>query len=227
MDEPRIIDPTVRRGYDGEVLPDVVAGAPMPWLERWWDEAEVDPRVAEPDAMVLATVDADGRPDARTVLLKGLDAEGFVFYSHTTSAKGRQLAVTPSAALVLLWHPMHRQVRVRGSVSLLGREASAAYFATRPRGSQVASSASDQSVPVGSRSELENAVQREEARWPDTGDPRDVPLPEHWGGYRVRPDAVELWVGRPSRLHDRVRFDRTGAGDLTDAGSWSVTRLQP
>ena len=222
-----MVDPTVRRAYDGSGLPDDVTGPPLTLLRTWWSEAVADERVEEADAMVLATADAHGHPDARIVLLKGLSGSGFEFYTHTVSAKGRQLGDNPYAALVLLWHPMRRQVRVRGPVTPLPRSAAAAYFATRPRGSQVASSASQQSAPVGSRADLEQAVADEQARWPDTGSPADVPLPEHWGGYLVRPDSVELWVGRPSRLHDRILFSRNGSGDLGDPASWSVKRLQP
>lgn len=225
-DEP-FLDPTVRRSYPGENVLDDVTGPPLPLLRRWWAEAVADDRVDEPDAMVVATVDEHGHPDARTVLLKGLSAAGFEFFTNLDSAKGRQLAGTPYAALVLLWHPMHRQVRVRGEVTPVAREEAAAYFASRPRGSQVASSASRQSAPIGSRAELEQAVAAEEARWPDTGSPTDVPLPQRWGGFRVRPDAVELWVGQPSRLHDRILFSRNGSGGLDDAGSWTLSRLQP
>lgn len=222
-----IIDPTVRRGYAGEPVPDDVTGPPLTLLRQWWADALADDRVDEPDAMILATVDDAGRPDARMMLLKGLSAAGFEFFTHTTSVKGRQLEHTPYAALVLPWHPMHRQVRVRGAVTPVARDEAAAYFATRPRSSQVASSASRQSAPVGSRAELERAVADEQGRWPDTGSATDVPLPERWGGYLVRPDTVEFWVGRPSRLHDRILFTRNGSGDLGDPTSWVRTRLQP
>ena len=227
MSEHPILDPTVRVGYPGEHALHDVSGPPMGLLAGWWADAVADDRVDEPDAMSLATVDGAGHPDSRIVLLKGLSARGFEFFTHTTSAKGRQLAGAPYAALVLLWHPMHRQVRVRGPVEPVSREEAAVYFATRPRGSQVASSASLQSAAVGSRAELEQAVADEQARWPDTGSPSDVPLPEHWGGYRVRPDTVEFWVGQPSRLHDRILFSRSGSGDLDDPTSWALTRLQP
>ena len=227
MSDQPIIDPTERRSYTGEGVPDDVAGAPLPLLRQWWADAVADDRIAEPDAMVVATVDAAGHPDARTMLLKDMRANGFTFFTHTSSTKGEQLVAMPYASLVLLWHPMHRQVRVRGPVTPVAREESEAYFATRPRESQVASAASHQSAPIGSRAELERAVADEQAHWPDTGSPTDVPLPSHWGGYRVRPDAVELWVGQPSRLHDRVLFSRSGPGDLDDPTSWTTTRLQP
>lgn len=222
-----IIDPTVRRAYAATRLADDVAGAPLPLLRQWWAQAVGDERIAEPDAMVVATVDEAGHPDARTVLLKQLSPAGFTFFTNTDSAKGRQLRHTPYAALVLPWHPMHRQVRARGPVTEVPREEAAAYFATRPRDSQVASAASQQSRPVGSRVELERAVAAEQARWPDTGSPTDVPLPPSWGGFRVQPDQVELWAGQPSRLHDRILFTRAGAADLDDASAWTVTRLQP
>lgn len=227
MSDQPIIDPTERRSYTGDGLPDDVAGAPLLLLRQWWADAVADDRIAEPDAMVVATVDAAGHPDARVVLLKDMRGNGFTFFTHSTSAKGEQLAGTPYACLVLLWHPMHRQVRVRGPVAVAPRAEAAAYFATRPRGSQIASAASHQSAPIGSRAELETAVADEQARWPDTGSPTDVPLPSHWGGYRVRPDSVEFWVGQPSRLHDRVLFSRNGSGDLDDPTSWTTTRLQP
>ena len=227
MSDQPIIDPTARLSYAGVGLPDDVTGPPLPLLRRWWADAVADDRIVEPDAMVVATVDDAGHPDARLVLLKDMRRNGFTFFTHTTSAKGEQLAGVPYASLVLLWHPMHRQVRVRGPVTPVARAQAAAYFATRPRGSQIASSASRQSAPIGSRAELERAVADEQARWPDTGSPADVPLPANWGGYLVRPDSVELWVGQPSRLHDRVLFSRKGPGDLDDVSSWSVSRLQP
>jgi pyridoxamine 5'-phosphate oxidase len=220
-----------RMDYDGELIGADVsrggAGAPLAWIERWYAEAQADPRVNEPSAMVVATADSDGLPDARTVLLKGLSAEGLTFYTNTRSAKGRELAENPRAALVLLWHPMYRQIRLRGSVTPTSPQDAASYFATRPRGSQVATRASRQSQPIGSRAELEARVAAEEARWPDTGSPDDVPAPSTWGGYRVRPDVVELWVGQRNRLHDRLVFDRIGDGGLDDPTSWRTTRLQP
>jgi pyridoxamine 5'-phosphate oxidase len=217
--------------YDGELIGADIsrggAGAPLAWIERWYVEAQSDPRVSEPSAMVLATVDAEGMPDARTVLLKGLSADGLVFYTNTRSAKGHELAANPRAALVLLWHPMYRQIRVRGSVGPTSPEDAARYFATRPRGSQVATRVSRQSQPIGSRAELEARFAAEDAQWPDTGSPDDVPAPSTWGGYLVRPDVVELWVGQRNRLHDRLVFERTGDGGLDEASSWRTTRLQP
>lgn len=227
MSQQPVVDPNARISYAGQPLGDDVGGAPMRLLEGWYADAVADERISEAAAMVVATVDAEGHPDARTVLLKALRPEGFVFYSNTRSAKGHELASTPYASLVMLWHPMFRQVRVRGPVSATTPEQAAAYFAERPRGSQVATRASRQSQPIGSRAELEAKVAAEDVRWPDTGSPDDVPAPSTWGGYVVRPDVVELWVGQESRLHDRIVFERTGDGDLADPRSWRTTRLQP
>jgi pyridoxamine 5'-phosphate oxidase len=223
-----IVDPTLRRVYDAPVFEAGLPAAPLPLLARWYAEALDDDRVPEAAAMVLATVDADGHPDARTVLLKGLDAHGATLFTNLGSTKARELAHTPYAAVVLPWHGMYRQVRMRGPVEPVSREETAEYFATRPRGSQIASRASHQSQPVGSRADLEAAVEAEAARWPDTGSPDDVPVPDFWGGYRIRPVEVELWVGQPSRLHDRIRYS-SGASParLDDDGAWTQTRLQP
>ena len=222
-----VVDPTARLTYDAEVLPADLPAAPLSLLAEWYAAAVADERIDEPGAMVLATVDAGGRPNARTVLLKSLDARGLEFYTNLGSTKAVELTTTPYAALVLLWHPMFRQVRVRGPVEAVSREESAAYFASRPRGSQVASRASRQSQPLGSRDELVAAVAAEEARWPDTGSGSDVPLPDYWGGFRLRPVEVELWVGQPSRLHDRVRYLAAEGALLDDDRAWTRTRLQP
>lgn len=227
LDHP-VVDPLARLSYAGvPFLPGEVDGAPLPLLQRWYTEAVADDRIVEPGAMVVATVDEHGHPDARTVLLKGLESDGVTFFTNLGSAKARQLQLVPYATAVLLWHPMYRQVRLRGPVTEVAREEAAAYFATRPRDSQVASRASHQSETIGSRAELEALVVAEQERWPDTGSSDDVPLPDWWGGYRLRPDTVELWVGQRSRLHDRVLFERVGHGDLGDAAAWQPRRLQP
>jgi pyridoxamine 5'-phosphate oxidase len=222
-----IVDPTARLTYDAPGLGDDLPAAPLPLLADWYAAALADPRVAEPAAMVLATVDAAGQPNARTVLLKGLDAAGAELYTNLGSAKAGELAAVPYAALVLLWHPMYRQVRLRGPVEPVSRAESAAYFASRPRGSQIASRVSHQSQPIGSREDLVAAVAAEEARWPDTGSGDDVPLPDYWGGFRLRPVEVELWVGQPSRLHDRVRYTAAPGARLDDSNAWTHSRLQP
>jgi pyridoxamine 5'-phosphate oxidase len=185
---------------------------------RWFAEAAESGLLVEPNAMVLATAGEDGRPGARTVLLKGYDARGFVFYTNYRSRKGRDLAANPQAALVFGWLPLERQVVVGGRVERVGREETAAYFATRPHGSRLAAWASPQSAVIPSRQPLEEAVAELAERWPEG---TDVPPPEHWGGFRVVPDTVEFWQGRPNRLHDRLRYRHTSGG------GWVVERLAP
>lgn len=226
-----VVDPAARVLYTGEGLDDAAvealrAAGPLAVLEQWYAEAAADQRVTEPGAMVLATVDAAGDPDARTVLLKGMDADGLTFFTNLRSAKARHLEHRPRAALVLLWHAMFRQVRVRGPVSVVPREQAAAYFASRPRASQLGAWASRQSEPIGSRAELDAAVAAVTARFEGSD---DVPLPPFWGGYRVHPVEVELWVGHADRLHDRVRFAAVDGvpAPLDDPAAWRVQRLQP
>ncbi len=206
----------MRRSYELGGL-DEAQLAPT-WLaqfERWLAEA-VAAGITEPNAMVLATA-ADGAPSTRTVLLKGVDARGFVLYTNLASRKATQLAVNPRAALTFPWIDLQRQVGVTGRVEPVdGREADA-YFASRPRGSQLGAHASPQSAVVGSRTELEERLRRLEAEFPEGA---AVPRPAGWGGLRVVPDAVEFWQGRPNRLHDRLRFRADGAG-------WVVERLAP
>ena len=226
----RRVDPISRLRYDGAGLDDDAVTAlhgvaPLTLLEQWYADAVADERIAEPGAMAVATVDAAGHPNARTVLLKGLSPDGLVFFTNLASTKAAELAGVPFASLVLLWHPMFRQVRARGPVERVSREESAAYFGSRPRDSQVAAWASHQSRPIGSRVELEAAVRRREAELGGS----DVPLPEFWGGYLVRPVEVELWVGHADRLHDRVAFTSSSGlpAPLDDASAWQVQRLQP
>ena len=217
------VDPAVadlRRNYalaslgEGDTDPDPVAQ-----FRRWFQEAR-DARVLEPNAVVLATAAPDGAPDARTVLLKGADARGFSFYTDYRSAKARQLDANPRAALVFWWPELERQVRVAGRVERVSREESAAYFATRPRGSQMGAWTSRQSSVLPDRAALERDFAGTEARFADG---RPVPLPDHWGGYRVAPDALEFWQGRPSRLHDRIRYRR----DPSTPNGWTRERLSP
>jgi pyridoxamine 5'-phosphate oxidase len=169
-----------------------------------WLADAVAAELPEPNAMVLATADGQGRPSARTVLLKGYDERGFVFYTNYRSRKGVELAVNPYASAVFLWLPLSRQVRVEGACAPVSRPETAAYFALRPRGSQVGAWASPQSAVVGSRAELDAAVTAVEERFDGTD---DLPPPPHWGGYRLVPEAVEFWQGRQDRMHDRIRFD--------------------
>ena len=168
------------------------------------------------NAMTLATVDAQGRPDARMVLLKDIDDRGFTFYSNRESAKGEALAAHPAAALLFHWKSLRRQVRVRGAVEPVSEAEADAYFASRARESRIGAWASDQSRPLDSRETLELAVARETARFADG----EVPRPERWTGWRVIPETVEFWRDRPFRLHDRLRFDRAGSG-------WMKARLWP
>jgi pyridoxamine 5'-phosphate oxidase len=209
----------MRRDYRVEPLREEALAAT--WVEqfdRWFADA-VAAELPEPNAVVLATADADGAPDARIVLLKGYDATGFVFVSSYASTKGAQLAVNPRAALVAPWHALHRQVRVAGRVERIGDAASDALWDPRPRGAQLAAVASVQSTVVASRAELEERVRLLDE---ETGDAA-LPRPAIWGGYRVVPDRVEFWQGGPDRLHDRLRFRR----DDDEGGGWIVERLAP
>jgi pyridoxamine 5'-phosphate oxidase len=196
-----------------------------------WLAAAVAAELPEPNAMVLATADEHGRPSLRTVLLKGYDATGFVFYTNYSSRKARDLAVNPEASLLFPWHALDRQVIVYGSASRISAEQSAAYFRTRPRDSQLGAWASRQSSVIASRTELDRRFAMLAAHWPDGV---DVPVPDFWGGFRVRPEAIEFWQGRESRLHDRLRYQRIsrqvgpdGSGTGTGADGWIVERLAP
>jgi pyridoxamine 5'-phosphate oxidase len=184
-------------------------------LERWLDDADRH-GVLEPNAMVVATASADGRPNARTVLLKGLDETSLTFFTNYASAKGRELAENPMAAVLFPWVDLQRQVRLVGPVRRLDPAASDAYFATRPYGSRVSAVASPQSAVVPDRAALEAARAEVAARYPD-----EVPRPDGWGGYAVVPDTVEFWQGREDRLHDRLVYRRE------ENGAWVVERLGP
>ena len=190
---------------------------PDPLVEfRHWFQAAVDARIPTVNAMTLATVDERGRPAARVVLLKEVDDRGFVFFTNYDSRKGRDLAVHPFAALVAFWEPLHRQIRVEGAVERVAAADSDAYFASRPRGSQIGAIASPQSQPIANRAVLELRVAEIEGALGGAAPGR----PAHWGGYRVVPDMIELWQGQLSRLHDRVRYRR-------DGDAWQRDRLAP
>ena len=189
------------------------------WLgqfERWL--ADAVGRVAEPNAMIVATATPDGRPSARTILLKAVDERGFVFFTNLRSRKGRELAGNPRAALLFPWLDVRRQVTVEGTVEPVAEPESDEYFAGRPRGAQLGATASPQSQVIESREELERLRERAEAEHPE-GEP--VARPAHWGGLRVTPEVVEFWQGRADRLHDRLRYRRAEDGD------WVVERLAP
>jgi pyridoxamine 5'-phosphate oxidase len=184
---------------------------------REWYEAAAASGLPEPNAAALATASPDGAPSVRFVLVKGIDDRGVEFFTNYESRKGRDLAANPRAALALYWHPLQRQVRLEGEVEVLPGDESDAYFATRARGSRIGAWASLQSTVIPDREWLDARVAEAEARFGAD----DVPRPPYWGGYRLVPDAIELWEGRPNRLHDRTRFERT-----PDAG-WRSERLAP
>ena len=196
--------------HERDVDPD-----PVRQFERWFAEAQ-RAEVVEPNAMTLATADAEGRPSARVVLLKGVDERGFVFYSDYRSRKGAELTANPHAALVLYWAELERQVRITGSVRQVAVEESEAYYRSRPIGSRVGAWASHQSQPLADRAVLEQRWTELAAEFAE----REPPLPPHWGGYRVEPHEVEFWQGRSSRLHDRIVYHRGGGG-------WERVRLSP
>lgn len=188
---------------------------PIALFSAWYERAVAEVPLAE--SVCVATVDADGAPDARMVLLKDFDERGFRFFTNERSAKGEQLGARPVAAMVFYWRELDRQVRIRGPVERLGQEESDEYFATRPRESRIGAWASPQSRPLDGRDELERRVAEAEERWPG----EDVPRPPHWGGYRVVPEQIEFWQGQVGRLHDRFRYEREAET------SWRWSRLAP
>ena len=195
---------------------DMLADDPLSQFAAWMADT-VAAGLPEPTAMVLATVSADGRPRARTVLLKNYDSAGFTFYTNRTSRKGRDLAEVPRACLLFPWHAIRRQVIVEGPVTPLTTAESEPYFRSRAHGSQVGAWASRQSSVISSRAELDDRYAELSRRWPGG---TDVPIPDFWGGYLVIPEVVEFWQGRPNRLHDRLRYRREGR-------AWLIERLAP
>ena len=191
---------------------------PDPFAQfRTWMQAAEQAGIPMPNAMCVATADAQGRPSVRHVLLRDLDDRGFVFFSNYESRKGKELAENPHAALVFLWKALDRQINVTGTVERIPREESEGYFATRPREARIGAWASRQSEVIAGRDELDARYAEFDARYP--GD--DVPLPSYWGGYRLSPDTIEFWQGRLHRLHDRFRYTRR------PNGSWLIERLSP
>ena len=208
----------MRRDYTerGALLENDLAESWTSQFAAWFADAAAY-RLAEPNAMIVATASADGRPSARTVLLKEYDERGFTFFTNYESRKGSELAANPYASLVFPWFPMQRQVIVAGAVERVTRAETEEYFAARPRGSQLGAWASPQSRVLADRAAVEAGLTAAVERFGDG----PVPAPPHWGGLRVRPETVEFWQGRSNRLHDRLRFRRT------DDGSWLVERLAP
>jgi pyridoxamine 5'-phosphate oxidase len=196
---------------EADALPD-----PVEQFGKWFNEARAA-GIPEANAMTLATAEPSGAPSARVVLLKAFDARGFAFYTNYDSRKARDLSANPRAALCFFWQPLERQVRVEGTVEKVGRAESEEYFRGRPRQAQIGAWVSQQSAPITSRAELERIEAELQARFGE----RPVPLPENWGGYRVVPDSIEFWQGRPSRLHDRLLYTRS-----PDSG-WTLRRLSP
>jgi pyridoxamine 5'-phosphate oxidase len=211
----------LRTDYMRETLDERdVAPDPFRQFEHWFDEA-VKAQVPEPNAMTLATAGPDGRPSARIVLLKGFDERGFVFFTNYASRKGRDLATRPHAALLFFWPELERQVRIEGLVDRTNEAESTAYFASRPRAARLGAWASPQSEPIAGRAHLETRFAAIEAQYQRAGD--DIPRPPHWGGYRLAPDELEFWQGRPSRLHDRIRYRRSDPHPAL----WAIDRLAP
>lgn len=206
----------LRKNYTqaGLLESDIVAN-PYDQFKRWFDQA-VAADILEPNAMTVATVTAEGKPSARIVLLKDFDDRGFVFYTNYNSQKGVELQNCPYAALVFLWGDLERQVRIEGKIEFVAESEATGYFHSRPVNSQLGAWASEQSTTIEDRSILEQKLQQLEIEYQD----REIPKPPHWGGIRVVPQEIEFWQGRPSRLHDRLRYQLV-------AGKWQIDRLAP
>lgn len=208
----------------GELRLEDLSGSPLAQFRAWFAEASAA-GFPEPNAMVLSTVSAEGQPSSRTVLLKGVDERGFSFFTNLTSRKGSELASNPRMSLAFPWYPLQRQVVIVGRVDLLPRDEVAEYFASRPRGSQLGAWASHQSQVIDGRGVLEERVAEVARRFPEG---TQVPVPDFWGGWLVRPRTIEFWQGRDSRLHDRLRFRASvDPADLARHGDWTLERLSP
>jgi len=188
---------------------------PIKQFEKWFSAA-LDAKLYEPNVMTLATADKSGKPNARIVLLKGFDNQGFSFFTNYLSTKGKELKKNPQACLVFFWAELERQVRIEGKVEKLDKEASEAYFHSRPQGSQIGAIASPQSQVISDRTDLEKKVEELTSAYEN----KTIPKPAHWGGYIVKPVSIEFWQGRSSRLHDRIKYDLIN-------GKWQINRLAP
>lgn len=214
----------LRVSYDAGTLlePDLLT-TPLAQFTAWFDEA-VAVGLPEPNAMIVATADAQARPSGRTVLLKQADHRGFAFYTNYGSRKSADLTANPQASCVFPWFAMHRQVVVIGSVERIGRDEAEEYYSSRPHGSRLGAWASRQSTVIDGRDGIEAEYERLQREYPEGA---DVPIPEFWGGWLVRPTSVEFWQGRESRLHDRLRYVGDGSPRLDDSSGWSIERLSP
>ena len=211
----------LRVSYDTGVL-ESVADTPLAQFTSWLNEA-IELNIKEPNAMVLATVNAQGEPSTRSVLMKDVDARGVSFFTNYGSRKSQELIANPNAAITFPWYVMHRQINIVGAIERVDREEAVAYWMTRPRGSQIGAWASRQSSVLEGREDLESAWQHFERQF----EGQDVPLPEFWGGWRVKPRTIEFWQGRVSRLHDRLRYSNIGEAKLDVADDWRIERLSP
>ncbi|MEN0003482.1 MAG: pyridoxamine 5'-phosphate oxidase [Bacteroidota bacterium] len=211
----------LRENYDALTLVEADALADPILQFQNWMEAAIAAKLPEPNAMILATAQTNGQPSARVVLLKGLQPEGFIFYSNYESAKAQQMEANAKVALVFNWLELHRQVRVEGTVAKLSAEQSTAYFQSRPKGSQIGAWASPQSQVILDRSILEDNVVALKAKYEQQ---EQLPRPENWGGYIIKPQLIEFWQGRPSRLHDRLRYTKPTNETETN---WQIDRLAP
>jgi pyridoxamine 5'-phosphate oxidase len=206
---------SLRVSYEqGELNESEVSHNPLDQFNKWLQEA-IKNQVPEPNAMVLATVNKDGQPGARNVLLKSADENGFIFFSNKNSDKASDLKQNPNCTLLFSWLSQHRQVIVKGKAEEISKDESNTYFQTRPYGSRISAWVSEQSQVIKNRAELEKRVKEFMDKYPE-----NVPMPDHWGGYLVKPESIEFWQGRPSRLHDRIRFTKK-------SNAWTIERISP
>jgi pyridoxamine 5'-phosphate oxidase len=206
---------SLRVSYEqGELNESDITHNPLDQFNKWLQEA-IEKQLPEPNAMVLATVNKEGQPSARNVLLKSADTNGFIFFTNKLSDKGQDLKLNPSCTLLFSWLSQHRQVIVKGKAEEISKDESNSYFQTRPYGSRISAWVSEQSKVISNREELEKRVKEFMTKYPE-----NVPMPDHWGGFIVKPESIEFWQGRPSRLHDRIRFTKK-------SNAWTIERISP